>query len=325
MVFGAGAWCHWRLRRRRRELERTVASLTADVETLQGQLEERRTSDKVWTRLAEQRIEERVAERRADYERRVKEIERLRLRLRGLAHDIRNPLVAVRFISDEVFHEVVEESVRERVADQRAAVDRCADLISQMVRTMTSTSAEEKESSQPVFHRVELFADFVRARLRELSGHEAAASVSMSPHTPSGAVTQARLLERVLDNLLSNAFEHAGGRDITVDFDGNPQEMVIRVSDGGPGLPADQLEALVTGEARLMERSRGIGLSVVVNLIEELGGQLEVYAAPSAGTSFWVRVPVQPRSEAQDRDTSARRMASRVHLRSAPDWVSPAS
>jgi signal transduction histidine kinase len=113
-------------------------------------------------------------------------------------------------------------------------------------------------------------------------------------------VTDPLLFDRVLDNLLTNAAKYTERGSIVVELDGTPDYLVIKVSDTGRGIDPDMLETTFRpgGSDRLSRAkdSYGIGLSVVVHLLAQVGGQLEVMSKPAHGTTFWVRFPLKMRS-----------------------------
>jgi signal transduction histidine kinase len=103
--------------------------------------------------------------------------------------------------------------------------------------------------------------------------------------------------ERIVLNLLSNAFKftHSGTIDVRVSDDGDVG--VLAVSDTGVGVPEEHLGRLferfhrVPGtEGRSYEGS-GIGLALVRDLVELHGGTIEVTSEVGRGTTFTVRIP----------------------------------
>ena len=81
-----------------------------------------------------------------------------------------------------------------------------------------------------------------------------------------------------------------------VELDGTPGYLVIKVSDTGCGIASEDLERIFDpGGSNPKSRrgdSFGVGLSVVVQLLDQIGGRLEVMSRPAAGTTFWVNLPI---------------------------------
>lgn len=110
----------------------------------------------------------------------------------------------------------------------------------------------------------------------------------------------ARALEQVLLNLLSNAikFNHAGGQ-VSVCAQASAQQVVLSVTDTGVGLSASDLGQLFQPFNRLgAERTRiagsGLGLVIVRELAQAMGGDVSVTSQPGQGSGFHVSLPVPP-------------------------------
>jgi nitrogen-specific signal transduction histidine kinase len=70
----------------------------------------------------------------------------------------------------------------------------------------------------------------------------------------------------------------------------------VRVSDSGPGLPAEVMQQLYQPlEARRQEGRSGLGLSIVRSLVDKLDGQITCRSRAGQGTSFAVLLPESER------------------------------
>ncbi|MGK3996914.1 ATP-binding protein [Sorangium sp. So ce1024] len=148
-----------------------------------------------------------------------------------------------------------------------------------------------------------------------------------------------RKFEKIAINLLGNAlkFTPPGGR-VTVDLRAFDGVFELSVEDTGPGIPADKRHLLfqkfqqIDASATRKHEGTGIGLSLVKELTELMGGTLGVESEPGSGSRFFVRLPRAaegaartaraPRSTeapgSQEAPTSQEAPASREALR-APD------
>jgi len=106
-----------------------------------------------------------------------------------------------------------------------------------------------------------------------------------------------RIREALL-NLLSNAgrFTEHGGVQVRVQQDG--EDVVVSVSDTGPGIAAEHLDRLfqpfqqVDGSIRRRYGGTGLGLSISKRFIEQHGGRIWVESQQGAGTTFFFRLPI---------------------------------
>ena len=104
-------------------------------------------------------------------------------------------------------------------------------------------------------------------------------------------------VKQILLNLCKNAAEamSQGGQltiATTLDvFEGGRHHIELRITDNGPGLPADVQQRLRRSPVEQPAGRRGIGLSVVTSLVERIGGKLLCKTTPGEGTAFWILIP----------------------------------
>jgi two-component system, OmpR family, sensor histidine kinase KdpD len=109
------------------------------------------------------------------------------------------------------------------------------------------------------------------------------------------------LIEQVLVNILDNAAKHspAGGR-IEIGAGVEADEVSVRVSDGGPGIPAEAREAVFDMFYRVRAGDKqlagtGLGLSICRGLIAAHGGRIEALPGKGGrGTTIAFRLPLRP-------------------------------
>lgn len=113
-------------------------------------------------------------------------------------------------------------------------------------------------------------------------------------------VSDPRLLHIIISNLLSNAVKYvpAEGK-ITYQYELVDNELIITVADSGIGIPADELDKLFTKFFRARNAyshqavGTGLGLYIVKQSVEKLGGVIVVTSEEHVGTTFVVRLPYQ--------------------------------
>ena len=136
-------------------------------------------------------------------------------------------------------------------------------------------------------------------------------------------------LDRIIDNLLTNAVKYTDRGSIVIELDGTPGHLVIKVSDTGRGIEPDAVGGIFQAGGSTLDSRRGdsfgVGLSVVVQLLQQIGGRLEVMSKPASGTTFWVYLPVRrapprlpgPRST-RSRESTDEALRRVVRVRSVP-------
>ncbi len=131
---------------------------------------------------------------------------------------------------------------------------------------------------------------------------ERAVTVRVEPgsHLPAGLASSAaagRDLVTVLGNLLDNAVDAVaalddGAREVVVGVRPDGADLLLRVSDSGPGLPDDVVDAAFTRgwttKVAATSAERGLGLSLVDQVVRRRRGTIDV-----TGSTFEVRLPLE--------------------------------
>ncbi|HEY0195259.1 MAG TPA: ATP-binding protein [Kofleriaceae bacterium] len=103
--------------------------------------------------------------------------------------------------------------------------------------------------------------------------------------------------EKIVLNLLSNAFKFTFDGGIRVELRAADGDVALRVTDTGVGIPADQQTRVferfhrIEGTRSRSHEGTGIGLALVQDLVALHGGAIEVTSEPGRGTTFTVRIP----------------------------------
>ena len=120
---------------------------------------------------------------------------------------------------------------------------------------------------------------------------------STTPDYPVMLNSRQDHLERVLDNLISNAIKFTpSGRRIYLDLANGGNGVVFSIRDEGPGISEEDQKKMFRKFQRLSakptggESSTGLGLSIVKSLVERLDGQIDVESQLGEGTTFRVKL-----------------------------------
>ncbi|HEY2786258.1 MAG TPA: ATP-binding protein [Fimbriiglobus sp.] len=216
----------------------------------------------------------------------------------GIAHEIRNPLMAIKLL-------VQAAAERQGVAGFRPrdlqVLDEEIVRLEQIVSGFLDFARPPRLEPRPVDVKelVERTVDGIRARA-ELQGVDVRIEPAFGPTVVSADPNQ---LRQVLYNLLFNALEaqpqggHIGLRiELNQAAEGNP-ELLLSVEDGGPGLPVDLGDRVFDPFVSTKESGLGLGLSICRRIAETHGGRLTADRTVGGGAVFNLRLPViRPKS-----------------------------
>jgi signal transduction histidine kinase len=104
-----------------------------------------------------------------------------------------------------------------------------------------------------------------------------------------------RLVQRVLRNIIGNAYKHAGAQaSVTLRAQSGQGYVFFAVEDNGPGIPPEEREQIferfVQGSGA--RAGSGLGLAFCKLVVEQHGGQIWAEAVPSGGTRICFALPL---------------------------------
>ena len=103
-------------------------------------------------------------------------------------------------------------------------------------------------------------------------------------------------LEQVVSNLLSNAFKYARGQSVAVKTTAVGNHVTLQICDQGPGIAPENQKKVFERSARLRHEGTmgglGLGLWIVRELVEAMGGTIHIESAQGQGCTFVVDLPV---------------------------------
>jgi signal transduction histidine kinase len=217
-----------------------------------------------------------------------------------VAHDLKEPLVVMAFTSNLITN--VPELSGEKLKEYLRQMGRTADDMKRIINNLKHFSeVSEAEALFETVHMAEVVAN-VQDRLSHLIMEKQAQVVL--PAVWPAAIGYGPWIEEVWANYLSNALKY-GGRPPYVELGASaPSEGVVHfwVRDNGPGIPAPVHAHLFTAfnhVSRSHHLEHGLGLSIVLQIIEKLGGQVGVESEPGTGSLFYFTLPAGPSSREQ--------------------------
>ena len=218
-----------------------------------------------------------------------------------LAHELRNPLAAIRGGVEMLMDELQSAQLGKNHAVVSELIIRETDRLTQLLENFL-TFARLKELS-PEYFRTEsvdvselvrrLIDEYTRLRL----GDKKIQFVNnLPPHIE--IVGKKDHIEQVFRNLFNNAVEVMDEGKITISatgertglFGGEPL-IGITVHNTGPAIPRENLHKIFEPFFSTKPKGTGLGLSIVQGIVNQLGGYIEVHSAEGEGTAFTIYFP----------------------------------
>lgn len=211
-----------------------------------------------------------------------------------LAHQLRTPLATALLYAAHLAKPDLAEDDRLRFGDKVLARLR---HLEQLIRDMLSFVRGEATERE----RVEVTA--LLAELKQVVEPQMAVrSLNFSlDDRSSGAVVRGNRKELmgILINLLENAMQACEtGASVTVEAWCEDNEALLAVEDTGSGMPEEVRERLFEPFFTTRADGTGLGMSIVRNVIQSHGGQVELDSTPGQGSRFLLRLPLMKENEA---------------------------
>jgi signal transduction histidine kinase len=252
----------------------------------------------------------------------------------GLAHEIQNPLNFIKGAQHMIFEQIAK--IREQLAgaaltdpSRLAAVERSKQKIERLVQSATegvtriegvvalmrryAREGYPKEAAEVVFDQAvkevtQLVAPPIDVDCQvEMDLQAGDAQVHLIPEE----------FNQVVRSLVQNAIEAVSSKGVVrVRTRIEGAQLVLEVSDNGPGIPADQVKKIFSPFFTTKTgNGRGLGLSIAQLAVSRASGAIEVLSSPGTETTFRVRLPWAPTDASRDG----------AHALNSPDELSRAA
>ncbi len=223
----------------------------------------------------------------------------------AVSHEFRSPLTTLRSISEMLAHGRLSEEERRR--DSYVFLERETVRLQRLVEDLLDFGRMESGRKQFRIASHDAFA-LVRAAVAEFREEAISTGFQIEVNLDSRAATveaDEEAIRRAIRNLLENAVKYSPEcRTVWVEGRVNQGQVAISVRDRGMGIePGEQraiFEKFVRGAAAKKAgiKGTGIGLSMVRQTVDAMGGEIRLESAAGAGSTFTILLPMPKREEA---------------------------
>jgi len=215
--------------------------------------------------------------------------------LAAVSHDLMQPLNAARLFSAALSHQDdgLSSEAQKLVQHLDSSLRSAEDLISDLLDISRLENGKINPDRKP-FAVNELF-DTLGAEFKALAQEQGLTFRVRGSHLRIDS--DIKLLRRILQNFLTNAFRYAKG-PVLLGVRRRGGELCLEVWDRGPGIPEDKQQVIFEEFKRLdshqtrAEKGLGLGLAIADGLCRVLGHSLRVRSWPGRGSVFSVSVPL---------------------------------
>jgi signal transduction histidine kinase len=221
---------------------------------------------------------------------------------RMIVHDMRSPLTVISNSLDMIMlaedNEMVAKSVPVLLDGARSAVRRIVGMIEDLLH-VSKFEAGEMRPMFRIINTQNLLREKEQAFLSYGDKEQKRFALHMEDGLPNITADE-DLIERVLDNLIYNAFKYTEvGGHIRVNVRIQDEALLIEVQDDGQGIPPefherifDKFVQVTSSEGEPLRKGTGLGLAFCRLAIEAHGGEIWVESEPNKGSIFSFTLPL---------------------------------
>lgn len=219
----------------------------------------------------------------------------------NMSHEIRTPINTILGLNEMILREDISDEVAEDAANIQAAGKILLHIINDILDMSKFQSGQMKLT--PVSYVTgDMLSEIVamlwiRAKDKGLSFH-----VNIAPDIPSGLYGDEVRIKQILLNLLNNAVKYTKEGSVTLSVQcgertGDSINIIYSVTDTGMGIRKEHIQHIFTAFSRVDETDNryiegsGLGLSIVKQLVDLMGGTVTVNSVYTKGSTFVVSIP----------------------------------
>lgn len=222
----------------------------------------------------------------------------LRTFLHGVTHDMKTPLVALRWLTADLNDEVLEAQEDAQARETLQRIERNIGGLESLVEDLLLLAELESVSTGDEVARVGSVVADVLDGLQEHAARKRV-KIRVDGDDSTSVRMDARHLRIVVHNLVVNALKYGRQTDgkVRIRWGHEDGGVVLSVHDDGPGIPVEERTSVLamfrrgTTAGQAGEAGSGMGLAIVDKIVDHSGGSLTIGDSDLGGARFDVRMP----------------------------------
>ncbi len=215
----------------------------------------------------------------------------------NISHELRTPINGIMGFIQLMLLDELSDKQRERAEIVKSSSEHLLQLVNDLL-DLSRIASNSVVLTPEEFDLADLVEETVGLLqpLADQKGLELRTDIALC----DGATVRAdrARVRQILFNLVGNGINYTDDGAVTIALNAQESGIVFEVSDTGPGIPQDKLEAIFDRFTRVdgataSAGGAGLGLAITKGLVELMGGEIDVRSALGRGSTFVVRLPLQ--------------------------------
>ena len=223
--------------------------------------------------------------------------------LASMSHEIRTPLNAILGFSDDIsnYEGDVPQQIKEDAKDISSSADTLLEIVGNLLDISKIESNEMEVVEVPYNFKSEI-EGLARANVGKLGKKPIDYRLRLAGDIPDELIGDKNHVKEIINNLLTNAIKYTEKGTITltakctIDQD-DICNLIVFVEDTGKGISEENQKKLfdkferLDAEKNSANQGTGLGLSITKQLVDMLGGKINVQSTVGEGSLFAVQIP----------------------------------
>ena len=222
--------------------------------------------------------------------------------LSSMSHEIRTPLNAIIGLSEDIssYKENAPKEIIEDVEDIQNASNTLLEIVGNIL-DINKIESNEMKVEEISYNFEDEITKLIKMQRTRIGNKAITLNYNFSKDLPDNLIGDKVHIKEIINNLLSNAIKYTDKGEITLDVKcknkSNICNLTIIVRDTGRGIKKENIDKLFTKFNRLDSdmnstiEGTGLGLAITKNLVEMLGGNINVSSEFGKGSEFIVTIP----------------------------------
>ncbi len=229
-----------------------------------------------------------------------------------MSHEIRTPLNAITgmsYLLKKTGISLTQSIYIDRITQ---AANNMLSIINDIL-DFSKIEAGKIELEMTSFSLDQVIQDVINIVSYKIEEQEIGLKLTKDPDVPNWFFGDAKRIEQILLNILNNAAKFTSSGEVSLDVrliakENENYHISFTVKDTGIGMSEEQVNKLfqpfIQGDSSINRRfgGSGLGLSIVKNLVEMMGGQIKIFSTPGEGSTFIINLILQVDRDKEDTD-----------------------
>ncbi|AFY39518.1 integral membrane sensor signal transduction histidine kinase [[Leptolyngbya] sp. PCC 7376] len=230
--------------------------------------------------------------------------------LAHISHELRTPLNSILGFSQLLQK---EEDLQSQNQDRVQMIYRSGSHLLTLINNILDLAKVESDKQdlnlQP-FHLREIFATLDAIFRLRIEQKGIRFICQFADDCPASWIGDRPKLEQILINLLGNALKFTESGSIVLNIEPDRGMLKFSVADSGSGIHPDEIKKLFvafeqTASGKSLGKGTGLGLAISYQLVQLMGGELQVTSEVGKGTTFFFSIPLEPVQDLEETSPKA--------------------